>query len=1797
MAVLNGTSGNDELFGFSNADTISGFEGNDQIFGNGGNDSILAGVGDDLVYGNEGNDTISAGSGNDTLSGGMGNDILTGGLGTDTAIFEGNQNNFNLTLDVSGLLKVTDLNVTDGDEGADTLDGIEAVKFVDGSWQVIRGEFLVNTTTIDSQQNPAMTALADGGFVVTWQSNLQDGSGYGIYGQRYNNVGVAVSNEFRVNTTTADSQQTPTMTALADGGFVVTWQSNLQDGSGYGIYGQRYNNAGVAVGSEFRVNTTTADAQTKPTIAGLVDGGFVVTWQSQSQSQSQFQSFQVSGIWGQRYNNAGVAVGSEFYRTSLAYNAEPRIAALADGGFVMAWFGVDADSDSYGVTGQRYNNSGQAASTFLINTYTLSQQMRPAITGLSDGGFVVTWQSATQDTISDTNGVYGQRYSDSGAKIGNEFRINTTTQNAQDTPAITGLSDGGFVATWQSADDSGYGIWGQRYNSSGAVVGDEFRVNATTFNAQVSPVITALSDGGFVVAWQSFGQDGVGDGIFVQRFNANGQPISHTIVGFNQADTFDLVSSTGVVLLAGGAGNDLYKVGALEMVSELTNEGIDTVETSVSYGLSINVEDLILTGVGVIDGYGNSLNNIITGNTANNILDGGSGDDTVSGGDGDDNIRGGFGNDVLSGGTGTDILIGGSAGNDLLQGGTGSDTYIFGTAFGQDTLDDTSTTAELNTIDLSAYNASQLTFTSVGDDYVITITGTSDQITLKNVFNADHVSTYQLVLATETLTQAQFFPLLVNSAPEVLNPIGDLSVGLESFSYQLSSDAFFDIDGDILTYSATLADGSTLPSWLVFDAQTQTFSGTATDNDARIWQIKVIASDGQLSAEQTFYIDTTIENRPPMVLEPLQTQETKEGEAFNYQLPVNAFIDLDGDVLTYSASLSDGSALPEWLTFDATTQIFSGTPTDNDAGALLIKVVASDGMLNAEQEFTVNIEDTPYSWWDDWNNIDFNDVSVLEGETSSWQLSALEHPDTVVLNYTAVLADGSALPEWLTFDANTLTFSGTPSFEEAGVLTIKVVATDVSGLSAEQVFSLDVIDVNRPPELTGTPVLLISGTEDNLYTLSASDLLQGYTDADGDSLTVINLTATNGVLTDNQDGTYTFYPNGNFNGIVNINYQVSDGRGGIADAVNSFVIDAVNDAPFISNMSGEVSEDGYITGGGGYYDVEGDVLSYRIIGDVPLGFMLNGNDGAFSFSYTPTVADQSLKANESKQLSVQYVANDGQADSLPATIQITINGVNDAPQLTGAPAILANGVQESSYIVSEADLLQGFSDVDGDTLSVVNIDVANVTNNHNGTYTLDFARVYPQIALPPNERRPDETINFNYQVSDGHGGLITAQQTVTLIHQPSSIISGTTNGEALVGGITDNTYIVNHVRDVVVEADASGGTDTVQSSLSHNLGNNVENLVLVGSANLSGTGNNLDNSLEGNNGNNRLLAGLGNDTLNGGAGGDTLNGGEGADVMYGGTGNDTFTIENANDLVVEFANEGYDTVNSFITYTLTANVERLNLENAGGQIDGFGNDADNTLNGNNFANYLFGGAGNDTLQGKGGADSLEGGLGDDLYYVDNTGDIVTELANEGIDKVSSSVSYTLTANVEQLFLTGIAGLSATGNELNNIIYGNNGNNQLSGGAGNDSLNGGAGNDVLDGGAGNDTLVGGLGNDTYLFDIGLGRDEIDNKDSIGNDILLLGVGISVEQVWLRQTGNDLEVSVIGTASSVKVKGWYGTNPANKIDSIQLSTGDSLLASEVQSLVDAMAVFAPPPLGQTILSTEQQNALAGIITASW
>ena len=285
-----------------------------------------------------------------------------------------------------------------------------------------------------------------------------------------------------------------------------------------------------------------------------------------------------------------------------------------------------------------------------------------------------------------------------------------------------------------------------------------------------------------------------------------------------------------------------------------------------------------------------------------------------------------------------------------------------------------------------------------------------------------------------------------------------------------------------------------------------------------------------------------------------------------------------------------------------------------------------------------------------------------------------------------------------------------------------------------------------------------------------------------------------------------------------------------------------------------------------------------------------------------------------------------------------------------------------------------------------------------------------------------------------------------------------------------------------------------------------------------------------------VLQGTAARLINGTAGNDTLTAGTAFDSLAGGLGNDTYNVAWSTVTIIEAANAGTDTVYSSATFTLPANVENLVLTGTAA-IDGTGNALNNSIIGNIAANTLTGLDGNDTLDGGAGIDSLVGGLGDDLYIVDNIADVVVEAAASGTDTVQSSVTYTLSANVENLLLTGAAAINGTGNILNNLITGNGGANTLIG------LDG---NDTLDGGAGIDSLVGGLGDDLYIVDnIG---DVIVEAAASGTDTVQSSVtwtlGTNLENLILtgtaaiNGTGNTANNVITGNAADNVLDGGTG-----------------------------------------------------------
>jgi flagellin-like hook-associated protein FlgL len=445
-------------------------------------------------------------------------------------------------------------------------------------------EFQVNTFTNGNQAQPSVTMLSDGGFLATWWSEGQDDTvgtytydTRGVFGQRFDASGNPVGSEFLINTTVANQQGSPAATSLSDGGFVVTWESKYQDGSLHGIYGQRYDASGSTVGSEFQVNTYTSSYQATADITSLSDGGFVVTWQSSYQDGDEY------GIYGQKYDSSGNVAGSEFQisTSTTGRQEKSQVTALLDGGFVVTWQSPHQGGSDYDIYGQRYDQYGNTVnSEFIINAETNDEQQFPSISSLADGDFVATWASYDQD--GSEYGVYGQRFEASGAPTGSEFQVNTYTTSHQANPSITSLPDGGYLIVWNSYGQDGQasGVYGQRYNAEGNATGSEFQVNTGDANSPSydgykewdKPSISADPEGNFVVTWAAKDQEGSGSGygVFGQRFTPSMETAlasNASVVVNDKTLTFDLSSHHN------GSVNDHY--GAAATIASAINNDSD----------------------------------------------------------------------------------------------------------------------------------------------------------------------------------------------------------------------------------------------------------------------------------------------------------------------------------------------------------------------------------------------------------------------------------------------------------------------------------------------------------------------------------------------------------------------------------------------------------------------------------------------------------------------------------------------------------------------------------------------------------------------------------------------------------------------------------------------------------------------------------------------------------------------------------------------------------------------------------------------------------------------------------------------------------------------------------------------------------------------------------------------------------------------------------------------------------------------------------------------------------------------
>lgn len=407
-------------------------------------------------------------------------------------------------------ITVTDDWIVDGDQTITIAASADGWASAQGPVTVVdtlrfRPEFRTHDDAASNQQRPAAAGLAGGGFIVAWQTD-------DILARRFDNRGEPQENEIMVNSYTTGIQTQPAAAGLAGGEYVVVWQSRYQDGSGEGIYARLFNGTSNVLTDELPVNTTTDNNQAYPAVADLADGGFVIAWQSYQQDGSG------EGIYARIFDASGNPLTDELpvnIQTDLN-QSHPSVAGLAGGGFVVSWDSyIDAEHQN-DILCRVFDAGGNPLTDELpVNTYAESSQSNPSSAALANGHFVITWQSYLQDGFGD--GVFARTFDAAGNPLTGELPVNSITAGSQYYPAAAGLENGRFSIAWYSYMSGAYlnGIFTRIFSSNGNPETDEFQVNAGSLGSLPEPGIAGLDMGEFVIVWEKY-QSGTYDDVFGQ---------------------------------------------------------------------------------------------------------------------------------------------------------------------------------------------------------------------------------------------------------------------------------------------------------------------------------------------------------------------------------------------------------------------------------------------------------------------------------------------------------------------------------------------------------------------------------------------------------------------------------------------------------------------------------------------------------------------------------------------------------------------------------------------------------------------------------------------------------------------------------------------------------------------------------------------------------------------------------------------------------------------------------------------------------------------------------------------------------------------------------------------------------------------------------------------------------------------------------------------------------------------------------------------------------------------------------
>ncbi|WP_461537953.1 tandem-95 repeat protein [Spongorhabdus nitratireducens] len=1151
----------------------------------------------------------------------------------------------------------------------------------------------LNTATTGDQEGIELAVRPNGGYVAVWTDKSQGSEGQ-IIGRLYDKDGVAESAEFRVDTSSVKTGSA-NVAVHDDGSFVVAWSDTNAGGRGQ-IEVQRFDASGSPVSSN---STAMTGNLHHPDVITLSNGDYVV---------SAYDSWHGSRTEMQVFNSSGSAKSGVITTGSIGRHAgdvDSVLNALNDGN----WANTVRNNRTDQVKVSVYDDTGTAVGS---DSFTASESGL-AVTTLSDGGMAVVY--------SDAGTIKLRSLDNNGQLNGSEVDLGQTSAGEV---AVTQLTDGTLFISWNEAD----GLYGQRFLADGTEAGGKTTLTAEASASDVSMV--ELEDGSLQLAWHSEGVDGNGHAVVASNLIvpvddlANGTVIAtaNAVDGDQDALTYSLTndaggryaidSSTGEITVADSSLID-FAVSPSHTITVAVNDG--TVTTTVDYTIYNNNNNLAPDAADSSVSAREDISYVFTENDFP-IVDPNS-------------------NDYIS-----EIRI-----ESLPD--TGSLT-LNGAAVGIGDV-----------IDVSDIQAGNLQYLSNNNENGADYTSFTFNV-------ADRLGLYSSTEKTLTIDVSP-----ENDAPVVVNAIGDQSVAEDSsLSYQVPVNTFTDIDGDSLSYSASLADGSNLPDWLSFDASSRTFSGVPDNDNVGTLNLKVTATDpGGMETSAQFNLDVTnVNDGPIQVFQESGGLVSIEAENFHSNIPrggkewtvqsaggtsggerVEAPSsgmwrtgdDTEGDSpeLTYEINFDSPGTYYVWMKgevlnggdslhvgvngdYNHTNWGFTGFGQSNSwthSGRATINIeAAGQQQLNLwVREAGISVDKIVLTQDPDYTpsgngpaESDYYnapaDQTVAEESALSYTLPAdafvdMDTGDT--LSYSASLPDGSALPNWLSFDAATRTFSGTPDDADIGNITVKVTASDGEASQSDE-FVLTVTAVNDTPDSIALDSLNIAensagGVVGNLST----------TDVDaGDSHT----------------------------------YTVSDNR----------------------------------------FEVSGNQLKLK--------------DGI------------SLDHESEGTVSVTVTSTDSAGASVDQQFTLNVADANDAPIASSPVTKTAN--EDNSFTLTEAELLANTTDADSDTLSVSNVAVNSgqfsVTDNGDGTWTV----------VPDSNWAGNGQLTFD--ISDGTATISSqVDLTITAVaDSPVLSISDSTtlstmnfeSGTLASGWSSENAPEINDA-SVYGVTDASGGNGKI----------------------------------------------------------------------------------------------------------------------------------------------------------------------------------------------------------------------------------------------------------------------------------------------------------------------------------------------------------------------------------------------------